>query len=166
MSRIDWDAIPIGSETKSLTEWCLQTGTDRETAYRRINDLDWPAAQAVGLEPRVRDSWAEKSRFRGKRDVMVSYKGRQHTLKEWHEISKTWDRPIPYRTLVDRYNRGYAPEDLFDTRRQTSVVRREKAEKKSDKDKQERKRKRQENLERKKRILDLACRIAAATRSR
>lgn len=126
MSRIDWNAITIGAETKSLTEWCLHTGIDRRTAYRRINDLAWPAAQAVGLEPRVREAWAEKSRFHGKRDVRVSYKRQSHTLKEWHEISKTWDRPIPYRTLVDRYNRGYGPEDLFDTRRQTRAVLREK----------------------------------------
>jgi hypothetical protein len=126
MARIDWNAIPIGAETKSLTEWCRQTGVDRETAYRRINDHDWPAAQAVGLEPRVRDAWAEKSRFQHKRDVRVSYKGESHTLKEWHEISKTWDRPIPYRTLVYRYNQGYEPEDLFDTRRQTRTILREK----------------------------------------
>lgn len=126
MGRIDWNAIPIGDETKSLTEWCLQTGVDRATAYRRINDLDWPAAQAVGLEPRVRQARTEKSRFNGKRDILVAYRGEEHTLKEWHEISKTWDRPIPYRTLVYRFNEDYEPEDLFDTRRQTSAVLREK----------------------------------------
>jgi hypothetical protein len=126
MSRIDWNAIQIGDKIRSLTEWCLQTGVDRETAYKRINDLGWPAAQAVGLEPRVRGTWAEKSRFHGRRDVLVKYREREHTLKEWHEISKTWDRPIPYRTLVDRYNRGYQPEDLFDTRRQTRAVLQEK----------------------------------------
>lgn len=126
MSRIDWDAIPIGDQTKSLTEWCRQTGVDRETAYKRINDLDWPAAQAVGLEPRVRRTWGEKSRFEHRRDVLVSYKGQSHTLKEWHEISKTWDRPIPYRTLVYRYNKGYEEEDLFDTRIQTRTLLREK----------------------------------------
>ena len=126
MGRIDWNAILIGNEIKSLTEWCLQTGMDRETAYKRMNDLDWPAAQAVGLEPRVRETWAEKSRFGGKRDVLVKYGKEEHTLKEWHEISKSWDRPIPYRTLVYRYNKGYQSEDLFDTRLQTRSVLRDK----------------------------------------
>jgi hypothetical protein len=126
MGHIDWDAIEIKGEIKSLSEWCSQTGADRATAYRRINDLNWPPAQAVGLEPRVRQAWAEKSRFHGKRDVLVPYRKEEHTLKEWHEISKSWDRQIPYRTLVDRYNRGYEGDDLFDTRRQTRAILREK----------------------------------------
>ena len=173
MGRIDWNAIPIGEETKSLTEWCLQTGMDRETAYKRMNDLDWPAAQAVGLEPRVRDTWAEKSHFHGKRDVKVPYKGQEHTLKVWSEISRTWERHIPYRTLVYRFNHGYRGDDLFDTRNQTRTVRREKEEKEKNCEKLERERrklerqiKKREEHERERHILDLTSRVAAARRSR
>lgn len=124
--RINWNAIPIHGQVKSLTAWCQQTGVDRPLAYRRIKYGKWPPAQAVGLEPRVIETWAADSRFERKRDVTVKYRGQEHTLKEWHEISKTWERPIPYRTLVDRYNRGYPPEDILDTRRQTAALKRQK----------------------------------------
>jgi hypothetical protein len=107
-AEVDWDAIEINGEKKSLTEWCRQTGVDRRIARQRMHDLRWPPAQAVGLEDRVRQTWATDSRFQGKRDVTLTYRGRERTLKEWHEITG-----VPYRTIVDRYNKGKSPEEIL-----------------------------------------------------
>jgi hypothetical protein len=108
-AEIDWNAIEIYGQVRSLTEWCRETGVVRRIARQRIHDLHWPPAQAVGLEPRVRGTWAANSCFHGKRDNTVTYRGLTLTLKEWQ-------RRIPglkYRTMVDRVQKFKKPEEIL-----------------------------------------------------
>ncbi len=117
MPRINWNDIAIGTERKSIQQWCDQVGkVDVDTAKRRIYYGNWPAAQAVGLEPRRKYTWSDRKRAR---DRTLVFEGKEHTLKEWSEIKK-----IAYRTLIDRYERYGAdrPEDILDQRRQTRTL--------------------------------------------
>ena len=117
------ESVTINGITKTFEEWCEHTGADFKLANARYEDLNWPVAQAIGLEPRVLGKSARKSRFNGQRDVKIEHLGQSHTLKEWIQILAL---PLSYRTLVYRYNQGYEPKDILDPRKHTRDVLRQK----------------------------------------
>jgi hypothetical protein len=123
MRRKRYDSVPINGVTKSLKAWCQQTRVDPNLAYRRIHYLEWPPAQAVGLEPRVVRQYGKKSKISNHKNTTLTHKGVTRTLREWHEITL-----IPYTTLVHRFNQvpDWTSDAILDTEPNTPTARRQK----------------------------------------
>jgi hypothetical protein len=118
MRRKSQDTIEFNGEKKSRKEWCRQTGVDPDLAYRRIHYLRWPPTQAVGLEPRVVESYGKQTKIGNRKNVEVTIDGVTRNLLDWHVLTK-----ISYNTLVYRYNHWPKGSNILEPEPQTPTVR-------------------------------------------
>lgn len=116
-------AITINGIKKSLTEWCRETGVDRDLAYQRIHVHGWTEAEAVGKEPRRLENNGRKIPVQQRQKIII----RGRSLKEWSIILDK-----PYETLLSRWRSGKKPSEILDPTRYDPAMTAEKRKKKKE----------------------------------
>lgn len=101
------------NDFSSFYNWAMANGYSSDLTIDRIdNDGDYCPENC---------RWADKmTQARNRRNViMLSLNGETHSISEWAEIIG-----IPYKTLYERYRRGWNTEDMLITKKYGKYIRR------------------------------------------
>lgn len=84
--------LTVGNRTQSLKAWCAETGTNYQTAFRRLR-AGWNPVDVVNPSHRPRTE-------------TLAIGDRTETIQRWSELSGT-----KYQTIKYRMASGWSPTD-------------------------------------------------------